>query len=322
MRIRPIHPDELALFAAVGTHDHDRDAVQHYLQRLLDQGSTHPDWCFVLADGARPLGRVAYWARPGTPVPSDIVLLELPWDGDYLKLGTHLLADTAQQMRAQGATEFAAIVDLPPRAPQWQRFPEQRHVLLTHGGWTLRRTTRRFAWRTAPVPPAPRRLAFRSIADVGEDRFVEVLERTMRGSLDERTQADRIQHGADGAALALYTLLQSLGYHADWWQIGSLADGAPVGVVMVCGTPVWGTIGHIGVVPEHRRHGWIDPLLEQATHTLVGLGAERIEADTDVANTPMAKAFARGGWHEFGTRREYQLPAATEPAICEHREGT
>lgn len=76
------------------------------------------------------------------------------------------------------------------------------------------------------------------------------------------------------------------------------------------------------VVPERRGHGWIATLLAQATHTLVALGAEQIEADTDVANVPMANALVRGGWRAFGTRREYHLRAASEPSIREYWERT
>lgn len=315
MRIRPITSDELALFAATATRADDQHAILGYLERLLERGQTRPAWCFVLDDGADVLGRVAYWALPGKPAPSDLVLLDVPWADADLELGNRLLADTVQRMRLQGAADLNYVVDLPPRPPQWQHVPERRHDLLTRFGWTLVRTTRRFAWPTpAPVPAARERLTFRSLADSGEGAVLRLLERAMRGSPDQRTQADRAALGAEGAALQLYRLLQSLGYEAAWWQVGSTADGTAVGLLMPCGTPAWGTIGYIGVVPEHRGHGYIDELLAQATQTLVALGAERIEADTDVANRPMANAFARGGWMEFGTRREYHLPATTDPA--------
>jgi len=49
----------------------------------------------------------------------------------------------------------------------------------------------------------------------------------------------------------------------------------------------------LAVVPEHRGHGYACDLLAEATHLLVSEGADRIVADTDVTNTPMAATFAK-----------------------------
>lgn len=52
--------------------------------------------------------------------------------------------------------------------------------------------------------------------------------------------------------------------------------------------------GYLGVVPEHRGRGYADDLLGECTRFLaVEQDAERIVANTDVGNVPMAAAFAR-----------------------------
>ena len=94
------------------------------------------------------------------------------------------------------------------------------------------------------------------------------------------------------------------------------AAGDLIGLVMPAGTAAWATIGYIGVIPEQRGRGYINELLAQATQTLATLQAVRIEADTDVANTPMAKALQRLGWIEFGTRREYRWRLQTELIVA------
>ena len=57
------------------------------------------------------------------------------------------------------------------------------------------------------------------------------------------------------------------------------------------------TIGYIGVVPEQRGRGYVDELLAEMAWMLADLAPrEEVGADTDFANVPMAKAFARAGF--------------------------
>jgi ribosomal protein S18 acetylase RimI-like enzyme len=67
------------------------------------------------------------------------------------------------------------------------------------------------------------------------------------------------------------------------------------------------TVGYIGVLPEHRGRGYSDDLLARLTATFSAAGVSSCLADTDVSNTPMANAFRRVGWRQFGRRQEYAL---------------
>jgi RimJ/RimL family protein N-acetyltransferase len=73
-------------------------------------------------------------------------------------------------------------------------------------------------------------------------------------------------------------------------------------------------INFIGVVPEHRGKGYVDDLLAEGTATLHAAGAERVRADTDTRNLPMAAAFGRAGYAEFAKRREYGVKLAPQGA--------
>jgi RimJ/RimL family protein N-acetyltransferase len=61
-------------------------------------------------------------------------------------------------------------------------------------------------------------------------------------------------------------------------------------------------IGYVGVVPEQRGHGYAGGLLAEGTSFLVGQGADRIVADTDTGNRPMAAAFGRAGYRVTARR--------------------
>ncbi len=250
MRIRTIHPDELATFAAVSTRAEDVDTIHSYLRRLLEQGSSYYDWCFVVEEGTQPLGRIAYWTSSPNGTPSDVILLDVPWAENFLPIGTQLLHETAQIMRQHGAADLGHTLDLPPRPPQWQHEPEQRHTLLAHAGFTIIRETRRFAWRAGtPVPHGPHQLVFRPLPDVSEAAFLDVLEQVMSAALDQRTEADRAEYGAAQAAAEFFAICAAIGYDPQWWQVAYTPTGDLVGIVMPAGTAAWATIGYIGVIP-------------------------------------------------------------------------
>jgi RimJ/RimL family protein N-acetyltransferase len=98
-------------------------------------------------------------------------------------------------------------------------------------------------------------------------------------------------------------------YDPAWWQLAFTADHDLVGLVMPARNPTSGTIGYLGVVPEHRGHGYVNDLLGQGTAILHAAGVESIRADVDVANLPMASACRRAGYTAFATRQEYVLQA-------------
>ncbi|WP_406724304.1 GNAT family N-acetyltransferase [Streptomyces sp. GD-15H] len=57
-------------------------------------------------------------------------------------------------------------------------------------------------------------------------------------------------------------------------------------------------IGYIGVVPEHRGHGYAYDLLVEATHKLADESVDRVVAGTDQTNVLMAAHFARAGYRQ------------------------
>jgi GNAT superfamily N-acetyltransferase len=203
MHTRTVRADELTLFVeAGGVPDHRRE-VEQYLESMFAAGSMRPEWCFVAEDGDRLLGRVAFWTLPGTEEPFALVLLDVPWDGDYMGVGTRLLADVFEEARALGAEEIEHVVDDPPMRPQFQHYPEQRSELLESVGFAFRRETGRFEWRGKGPPAVPSRLSFCTLEEVGEDAFVEAMRIVSEGTLDREIQGERERLGAERAARVL-----------------------------------------------------------------------------------------------------------------------
>ncbi len=314
MHTRPLRTDELDLFVGA-TPDHRRE-VEQYLENMFAAGSMRPEWCFVAEEeGEGPVGRVAFWTLPGMEEPFALVLLDVPWDTDYVSGGTRLLEDVLEKARALGAEEIEHVVDDPPMRPQFQHHPQKRVALLEGVGFAFRRETGRFEWRGGEPPAVPGRLSFRTLEEVGEDAFVEAMTEVSEGTLDREIRGERERLVAQRAAREFFEDARKVKHDPAWWRLAYAPNGELVGLVMPAEPPGFLTIFYVGVVPRMRGQGYVDDLLAAGTATL--LEARRRDsndkpllADTDVANEPMAAAFERAGWVRFAGRREYIMDLA------------
>jgi RimJ/RimL family protein N-acetyltransferase len=320
MHTRPVRAEELDLFVeTAGTADHRRE-VERYMERMFAAGSMRPEWCFIAEaeQGERPLGRVALWTLPGMGEPFALVLLDLPWDGDYTAVGTRLLGYVLEKARVLGAEEMEHVVDDPPMRPQFQDHAEQRVELLESVGFAFRRETGRFEWRGREPPSVSGRLTLHTLEYVGEDAFVEAMREVSEGTLDREIRGERERLGAQRAARQFFEDARRVEHDPAWWRLAYTPEGELVGLVMPAEPPGFLTIFYVGVVPGTRGQGYVDDLLAAGTAMLLdarrrGGNEKPLRADTDVANGPMAAAFERAGWSRFARRREY--------VICGMQEG-
>ncbi|MCR8644573.1 GNAT family N-acetyltransferase [Paenibacillus sp. N1-5-1-14] len=307
--IRPIQADEIAYFTSIGVSAEEAGAVQSYIERLLAHGSLRLEWCYVMEEEGHPIGRIAFWTMPTLEKPLMMVLLELPWEReDYLSVGTILLEKTMTIAQGYGADLMEYMLDSPPVAPHFQRYEEQRMNLLHHMDFHSTRNTNRFEWNgeSQSILTSSHSLTFRTLPEVGDDAFIEAIQKVSAQTLDQRINEEREEAcGAREHATLLFEELKEMEYAPDWWQLAYDEGEQLVGFVMPTKAPNFATIGYIGVVPEHRGHGYIDILLKQGTATLLQTGENLIRTDTDVSNFPMAQAFLRCGYTQFASRKEY-----------------
>ncbi|GAB3946631.1 hypothetical protein GCM10029976_074490 [Kribbella albertanoniae] len=176
-------------------------------------------------------------------------------------------------------------------------------------GWTAITDRLRYEWLAEyGLPPRSTRLHFEPADD---DAFVDMFMRVSAGSLDAATARDVARLGAEAAAREEVALYQTmLVGDRRWWRFGYDAEGKLIGFAIPSKNNGGPVVGYLGVLPEHRGHGYIDDLLAEITHLLAETGAEQIRADTDFGNVPMAKAFERGGYRNFAVRRVLSFPEA------------
>ncbi|NQF17282.1 GNAT family N-acetyltransferase [Brevibacillus sp. HB1.3] len=313
--VRRIDSEDLPAFLAFPDHPASvRDDIAAYLDKMFAQGAMRQDWCFVLEVQGEIAGRLAFWTLPGSKQATDLVLLELPWkETECPSLGAHFLREVFALMAGNLSEKIGYVLDSPSSSPQWQTDHQEQRNVLEALGFRISRETNRFEWHTSneataiPSKGTHDLIVYRSLPEVGEAAFVDAILRVSQFTHDQQITEQRLEKGSQVQAQEMFQDLQQMKYEPEWWQLAYTAKIELIGFLMPTVSPTFATIGYIGVLPEQRGHGYIDRLLKQATDVLVQAGETYIRADTDVKNTPMAKAFLRVGYHQFASRQEFSL---------------
>ena len=276
--------------------------------RLWHSGESRPEWCFLIEDGPSRIGRVGFRVAPTVSDPSRlgslpaselfVFGLHLPWELDHLDAGSRLIGQALECIAGEvpDLLEVRINNSVHPHA-------EARVRLMNELGMVLFQEKHGFVWSAdgAAVEPGDR-LQFRSIAEIGIEAHRAVMAPCGQGTLDRNDRYYWTGCGPDNWAAEMTTYLTDDDAHM--WLTGYL-DDEPVGYVNVVSVEDWGsTIGHIGVLPEHRGRGYILDLLGAGTAVAHRSGITGMLSDVDVVNGPMLGAMERAGhirdperWH-------------------------
>ncbi|MEV5596648.1 GNAT family N-acetyltransferase [Streptomyces sp. NPDC052496] len=299
--MRPINgPEELGLFSQLPY------ILNEELADDLAVGRRRPEWMWVALRGDRLLARAAWWSRAGGDTPLLLDVLDIEdnvANSDHRDTGVRLLHTAMAATLSNGSRppEYSRLVP-----PDWRentvtgQAVEDRMTVLERTGARLFVERLRLEWRPeSPVPMPTERLAFRPIRDT--DELVALMASVLDGTLDAHGRDDLTRMSAQESAakhyedeLARYTSPR------DWWRIATLPDGEPVGFVLPAHNGYNPIIAYIAVLPSHRGNGYIDDLLAEGTRILAEQDVPRIRASTDLGNVPMANAFQRAGYVNFG----------------------
>ena len=197
----------------------------------------------------------------------------------------------------------------PPRyarfvPPDWRQHSDTRRdvedlvAIVGQAGGQLQAERFRFEWRPGtPIAAAAGRLAFRPATD--DDELTELMTLVLAGTLDANSCEELTRMPARDQAAGHFRDMAGYRSPRQWWQVATLPSGEPAGFVIPAHNNYGPIIAYIGVLPAHRGNGYIGEILAEGTRILAAHGAHRIRAATDLANVPMASAFARAGWVAF-----------------------
>jgi GNAT superfamily N-acetyltransferase len=253
---------------------------------IAARGNYRPANTWVALRDGVVVARAAWWGRPHDAAP-----VVLDWF-DFIDQGA-----AAQLLRAApGPAEYSLA--LPPGwrgRPAVAQAAQARITAAEAVGMTP--LVERYGYRWTPgcgLPARPGRLDFRPEPD--DNVLLGIFRRVHRGSLDAHAQRAIAASGLDAAAAEDLEILRLMPSPREWWRLARTADGELVGLTVPSRNYTDPVIGYVAVLPEQRGHGYAYDLLVEATQLLVAEGADRIVANTDVTNLPMAATFAKAGY--------------------------
>lgn len=291
-----------------------------YRAKLAD-GQYRPEWTWIAegpADAAgsgRELLAVAVWWGPpahATPGALDAVYVNdaLVPEGRRTVLAAELLAAAHAAYERAGAAERPAFhIFLPGdfrERPEVVEALAWRQEVARSAGLVGSLERLRYEWKPEDGlrEPSAQRLTFSAEPD--DEVFVDLFRRVLEGTLDATTRMESERVGAEEQArndVAFYRDVM-LGERS-WWRVARDGSGEAVGFGLPSRNHAGPVVGYLGVLPEHRGHGYVDEILARITGFLAtetGSRPPQIRADTDLTNRPTAAAFERAGYRNE-TRR-------------------
>ncbi|MFJ5777032.1 GNAT family N-acetyltransferase [Streptomyces sp. NPDC093094] len=278
--IRTLSPSDARLFDA---HPDPLGAREgHVRTRFRDE------WKRVALRDGTVVARGAWWGGPDDPEPVNINWFDVA-EGEE-EAGAELLRSAPWQVELE--------IDLPGdwrERPDLKAAAETRFAAARAAGYAL--LVERFRYRWTPdngLPERPGRLRFHAEPD--DAVFFDALRRIHSATLDAHALRAVAEGGLDQAAQEEIDFFHWCPSPREWWQVARTPDGDLAGIHIPAHNPSGPTIGFIGVVPEHRGHGYAYDLLVECTRFLVEQGAESVTGATDRGNFPMAANFAKAGF--------------------------
>ncbi|WP_394850196.1 GNAT family N-acetyltransferase [Pendulispora brunnea] len=304
---RSATPSDLDRIVELLTADPACTVTKDSYRANLETGEYRLEWTWLAESAEGDLLAVAIWWGPRSESKAPSAL-----DGFYaipsftresrIELSAALLAAAHEAFGE--APEYHVFVPANWRdAPAVVESLAWRQEAARRAGLTHVIERLRYEWTSeSPLPPRDGRLIFRPEPD--DEVFVDLFIRTLEGTLDAASAANKVILGAEAQARGdIHFLKEQMLGQRDWWRVATDENGAVVGFGIPSRNSDFHVVGYLGVLPEYRGRGHADRILAEITRLLVEqVGAAVIRADTDLGNRPMAKAFARLGYHNFACR--------------------
>ena len=302
--VRALRQDDLERFLALG--DAGYGPPGRGFLATAAEGHYRPEWTWVAEREGRVVARAAWYGAPDDDHPIALDWFDVAPGPDRVAVGALLLEIAHRRVRGADGALAEYHLFLPPDwrdRPDVRAAADDRMAAASDAGLRPFVERLRFEWLAASgVPAGSGRLSFAPIEPDRDDELLDLLARINEGTLDAFTRRDLARSGPEAAAREQLDGMDWMPAPRGWWRLASLPGGELVGLVMPSRNYQSPVIGYLGVVPEHRGRGYVGDLLAEGTAVLVAEGADRIVADTDTGNQPMAAAFERAGYRVIGRR--------------------
>ncbi|MBU5590169.1 hypothetical protein KQI89_00165 [Clostridium sp. MSJ-4] len=284
MRVRNINYTEIDLYTNMLPYEGSR--LKDILSSWLEKGITRLDWCFVIEDNNKFLGRIIYGVFD-----DDLDILNIDFIDAPKEAMEKLLCHSVKEMGLKG---FSKIIN--HLYSDKNNFKEYKDILLKIG-FKITQEKRSFTWTQNYIKESSKRLIFKSLEDTGQMEYIEAIKEVTEGTLDEDDLSSIKEIGYKKAAEKYFNELKDIDFNKKWWKLAYTGDNDLLGLVVPQRfNEDTGAINYIGVVPKRRGNGYINDLLIEGTRILSENNITKIIADIDVKNFPLEKALMDQGY--------------------------
>jgi len=95
MKVYNIKKEEISKFTSLSNNGSD---FKKTVQEMWEKELTSPEWCFVIEEKGKIIGRIGYWSSKEDKENIRIFGLLLPWEGeDILSIGKKVLKEINEE---------------------------------------------------------------------------------------------------------------------------------------------------------------------------------------------------------------------------------
>ena len=281
--VRPFLPDDFVKLKQSGSFVHQ---YGQNIQRWINDEFIKASDCYVFDNGETLLGGVCFCGNTD----EEIQILDFALAAAIMPNGNELLSQAVYYAVNPkiGKVSYNLYNDT-------EQYLDIKNLFLK-AGFIVEQEKMAYICEKADFVTSANELHFKSVAETGEDLFTDIVERVTVGTLDQLMAADAVRLGSLQAAHEFVNALKKIDFNADWWRLGYDKDLLIGLIIPQRFSEKEGAINYIGVLPEYRGRGYGLALLSEGTRILTENGIEKIYADIDIANKPLAFSLEKLGY--------------------------
>lgn len=282
MIIKNINENEFDNFVKL----YSNSKYQDFIKSLYNNGETKPEWCFVVEENGKFIGRVIYFRFEGNNSEMNSIGLDLPWEGNYIEIGEKLINESIEKLNLNNAYKIEF------RCGTEDKYHKEMIALFKKAGCKLIQDKYRFTLSDFDKTfEYNKQLVFKTVTEVGKERFIKAIESVTVKTLDREDSKDIEVLGSEESAKVYFNILKSIDYNPDNWLLAYNKNANFIGLVVAQNlSKEIGCINYVGVVPEYRGNNYSKDLLIKGTKLLRKIeSVKEIVADIDTENFPLEK---------------------------------
>lgn len=284
MIVRNIDKTDIESFAKL---IESKKTFNETLSSWINSGITNLEWCFVIEDDNKFLGRIIYGLFD-----EEFVILDICFKENSERNIEQLLQDSLEEMNDKGLTRVECHL-----YSDKDYFQEYVDTFIKSGFKSIQEKMS-FIWEKGNIiNNKTTRLQFKSLQKVGSEEFINAIEKVTEGTLDKDDLDCIREFGSKQAAIKYFNSLKDIDFNKNWWRLAYTNNNDLVGLIIPQKfNDNEGAINYIGVVPEKRGNSHVNDLIIEGIMILNENNIKKIIADIDVNNYPLEKALCKEGF--------------------------